>query len=204
VSIKLYGIPQSRALRCLWMLEELGVPYENVPVNFAADAKKPDYLKINPNGRIPALDDDGLVLFESLAINLHLARKYDGGKGLWPSSADDQSRAIQWSFWAMTEVEPPLMRVMLNRMLLPEAQRDEAEAQAGAAAFAKPLAVLEAALAGRSHLLGDAFSVADLNVASVVSWGPVFGKLTLTPNAAAWFARCTQRPALAKFMGKRG
>jgi glutathione S-transferase len=67
-------------------------------------------MKINPNGRIPALDDDGLIRFESLAINLHLARTYDGGKGLWPASADDQSRAIQWSIWAMTEAEPPAMR----------------------------------------------------------------------------------------------
>ena len=72
--IKLYGIPASRASRCLWMLEELGVQYENVPVNFIGEAQKPDYLKLNPNGKVPTLDDDGLILFESLAINLHLAR----------------------------------------------------------------------------------------------------------------------------------
>jgi glutathione S-transferase len=125
--IKLYGIPQSRAARCLWMLEELGVPYENVPVSFLGDVQKPEYLKINPNGHIPALDDDGLVLFESLAINLHLARKY--GKGLWPASLDDQSRAIQWSLWAMTEAEPPVMKVLLNRAFLPAEKRVESEAK---------------------------------------------------------------------------
>ncbi|HXZ88731.1 MAG TPA: glutathione S-transferase N-terminal domain-containing protein, partial [Candidatus Binataceae bacterium] len=76
MTIKLYGIPQSRSARCLWILEELGLPYENIPVDFIGEAQKPEYLKINPNGRIPALDDDGVVLFESLAINLHLARKY--------------------------------------------------------------------------------------------------------------------------------
>jgi glutathione S-transferase len=205
MAIRLYGIPQSRTSRCLWMLEELGVPYENVPVSFVGEAQKPDFLKINPNGRIPALDDDGLILFESLAINLHLARKYDGGKGLWPKSADDQSRAVQWSIWAMTEAEPPVMKLLMNRVFLPEAQRNEAEAKAGEEALQKPLRVLEGALAGRSYLLGDSFTVADLNVGAVVGWAPTIGKMKLdgTPNVAAWLARCNGRPALGRAQGRR-
>jgi glutathione S-transferase len=205
MAIKLYGIPMSRASRCLWMLEELGVPYENVPVHFVGEAQKPDFLKINPNGRIPALDDDGLVLFESLAINLHLARKYDAGKGLWPKSPDDQSRATQWSIWAMTEVEPPVMTVLRNRAFLPEPQRNEAEAKAGEAALAKPVAVLEGALAGRPYLLGDAFTVADLDVHSVIGLAPTFGKVKFdgTPHVAGWLKRCGERPALARAMGRR-
>jgi glutathione S-transferase len=83
--LKLYGIPGSRAFRNLWMLEELGVPYENVPTHFAnGDTKKPEYLKLNPNGHIPTLVDDGVAYWESMAINLHLARKYD--KGLQPTT----------------------------------------------------------------------------------------------------------------------
>ncbi len=205
MAIRLYGIPMSRASRCLWMLEEVGVPYENVPVNFVGEAQKPDFLKLNPNGRIPALDDDGVVLVESLAINLHLARKYDGGKGLWPKSADDQSRAIQWSIWAMTEAEPPVMRVLMNRAFLPEPQRNESEALAGEQALQKPLGVLEGVLRGRPYLLGDAFTVTDLNVSAVVGWLPVLGKMKLdgTPNVAAWHARCNGRPALARALGRR-
>lgn len=205
MTIKLYGIPQSRASRCLWLLEELGVPYENVPVSFVGDAQKPDYLKLNPNGRIPALDDDGVVLFESLAINLHLARKYDGGKGLWPKSADDQSRAIQWSIWAMTEAEPPVMKVLMNRAFLPEPQRNEAEAKAGEQELAKPAGVLDGALRGRQYLLGDSFTVADLNVSAVIGWAPTLGrvKLDATPNLAAWHKHCSDRPALARAMGRR-
>lgn len=201
--IKLYGIPASRASRCLWMLEELGVAYENVPVNFVGDVRKPEFLKLNPNGRIPVLDDDGCVLFESLAINLHLARKYDAG--LWPNSQDDQSRAIQWSVWAMTELEPPLMSVLLNRVLLPAEQRDEAKAAAGAQALPKPIAVLDGALAGRETLLGGAFSVADLNVASVLALGAKLGAADLSSaaNAAAWLARCTARPAAKRAFAKR-
>jgi glutathione S-transferase len=205
MAIKLYGIPQSRASRCLWMLEELGVPYENVPVSFVGDAQKPDYLKVNPNGRIPALEDDGLILFESLAINLHLARKYDGGKGLWPKSADDQSRAIQWSIWAMTEAEPPVMRVLMNRAFLPEAQRNEAEAQAGEQALQRPVRVLEGFLRDRPYLLGDSFTVADLNVHAVLGWAPTLGRVRFdaTPNVAAWLKRCGERPALARATKRR-
>ena len=206
MAIKLYGIPQSRTSRCLWMLEELGVPYENVPIHFAGEAQKPDYLKLNPNGRVPALDDDGVILFESLAINLHLARKYDGGKGLWPKSPDDQSRAIQWSIWAMTEVEPPAMRVLMNRAFLPEPQRNEAEAKAGEQALAKPVGVLEGVLRGRQYLLGDSFTVADLNVHAVLGWTASMGRVKYdgTPNVAGWLKRCGERPALARAMGRRG
>jgi glutathione S-transferase len=205
MAIKLYGIPQSRTSRCLWMLEELGVPYENVPVSFIGDAQKPDYLKINPNGRVPALDDDGLILFESLAINLHLARKYGDGKGLWPKSQGDQSRAIQWSIWAMTEAEPPVMRVLMNRAFLPEPQRNEAEAKAGEQALAKPVGVLEGALRGREYLLGDGFTVADLNVHAVLGWTASMGRVTYegTPNVAAWLKRCGGRPALARAIARR-
>jgi len=206
MAITLYGIPQSRTSRCLWMLEELGVPYQNVPTHFAGEAQKPEFLKINPNGHVPALDDDGLLLFESLAINLHLAHKYGAAKGLWPKSLDDQSRAIQWSIWAMTEAEPPAMRLLMNRAFLPEPQRNEAEAKAGEQALAKPLGVLEGALRGRQYLLGDTFTVADLNVDAVLGWVPLLGRMKFdaTPNVAAWHARCAGRPALAKAMARRG
>jgi len=85
--IKLYGVPQAPAMRALWMLDELGLPYENVKVNFATgDTRKPEYLRINPNGHIPALQDGDLIIWESMAINLYLARKYD--KGLWPKTVE--------------------------------------------------------------------------------------------------------------------
>ncbi len=208
MAIKLYGIPQSRSLRCLWLLEELGVPYENVPTSFVGDAQKPDFLKLNPNGKVPALDDDGLVLFESLAINLHLAAKYGAGKGLWPSSQDDRSRAIQWSIWAMAELEPHVMRVLRHRAFLPEAQRVESEAKAGESDLRKPLGalgVLEGALRGRPYLLGDRFTVADLNVDGVFGWLPAFGGLDLgdRPNLVAWHERCAARPAFARAQGRR-
>ncbi len=192
--IKLYGISQSRASRCLWMLEELGVPYEQIPIGFG-DLRKPDYLKINPNGRLPALEDDGLVLFESLAINLHLARKYD--KGLWPKSADDQSRAVQWTLWVVNELEPHVIAVFLNTVAFPEPQRDASKVKAAKEALVRPLPVLNAALAGRETLLGGPFSVADLNVACVAAMGARFGAFDAAayPNVKTWLDRCNARPA---------
>src|SRR5689334_19568181 len=118
VMIKIYGIPRSRTMRTLWMLEELGVPYDRVDVSFVNQTRTPEFLKVNPNGHIPALQDGDLVLFESLAINLYLARKYD--KGLWPKTVDDEGRAYQWSLWAMTELEEPVLTALLHRMFLPK------------------------------------------------------------------------------------
>lgn len=200
--ITVYGVPRSRAMRCLWMLEELGVPYENVPTHFATgDCKTPDYLKINPNGHIPALVDGDVTLFESLAINLYLARKYDGG--LWPTSVADEGRAYQWSIWAMTEAEEPALTALLHTIFLPADQRDPKKAADGVRRFQKPLAVLDGALAGRDYLLGSTFTVADLNVASVVGWAPMAGiDLSVAPRAQAWLARCTERPAMARVQAK--
>lgn len=195
--MKLYGATQSRAQRCLWMLEELGIDYDHEKTSFATDAKSAEYLKLNPNGKVPTLVDGDLVLFESLAINLYLARKYDGG--LLPKSLEDQARALQWSIWAMTEVEPPLMDVLMNTRILPEDQRDPARARAGIEALAKPLGVLNGVLQGRAYLLGDAFTVADLNVAAVASLVTLLGvDLSGTPEAARWLRTCTSRPACEK------
>ena len=199
--IKLYGITASRAFRSLWALEEVGTEYELIPTSFAGDSKKPDYLAINPNGRIPALVDGDVTLFESMAINLYLAKKYDGG--LQPKGLDDEARAIQWSFWAMTEVEPPLMKVLMNRAFLPEDQRVPAEAEAGAQGMQAPLGVLDRVLADRPFLLGDTFSIADLNVASVLSVAAFckFDYSTFT-NVKRWADACMSRPALARAQGR--
>jgi len=195
--IKLYGITGSRALRCIWALEELGVEYELVRTHFIGDSKKPEYLAINPNGRIPALVDGSLTLFESMAINLYLAKKY-GGK-LWPVEEDRQALALQWSFWGMTELEPHLIAILLNRMMLPEAQRKPEAAETAETALDRPLRVLDQALGDRSCLLGDEFTIADLNVASVLSMAGMVGfDLSRYPRVDAWLTRCVARPSMER------
>ena len=193
--MKIYGVPGSRALRSIWCAEEVGVDYEHVPTHFVGDSKKPDYLKINPNGRIPALVDGDVTLFESMAINLYLAKHYGGD--LYPGTKEDEARAIQWSFWGMTEIEPPLMKMVLNKFA-PEDQRDPKAVEAAEQAIEQPLAVLGAQLGKHANLLGEAFSIADLNVASVLSMSGFVGYDT-SGNAVVhrWLQAALGRPSFA-------
>ena len=197
--IKLYGVPGSRAMRCLWMLEELGVPYENVKTMFGPDCRTEEYLKINPNGRIPALVDGDVTLWESLAINLFLARKYD--KGLWPRSVAEEGHTYKWTLWAMTTAEEPVVTALMHRVIFPESQRDVAKGDDAAQRATTPLAVLNGQLAGREYLVSSHFTVADLNVAAVVGWAPVVGvDMNAFPHVAAWLGRCHARPAYGRAM----
>jgi glutathione S-transferase len=192
--IVLYGSGPTRSTRAAWMLEELGLKYELL---HDFDQRSPEFselLRHNPNGKLPTLVDDGFAVWESMAVNLYLAQKYGGG--LWPESFEDQTRASMWSFWAMTELEQPLYSMIALR------RRDPGAAAELDAKVQRPLRVLEAELSSHTHLLGDAFTVADLNVACVVTFGR-FGQLDFSPfpRVDAWHRRCIERPA-AKRMAK--
>ncbi len=193
--ITVYGVAPSRTFRCLWLLEELGLEYKRELVHWEDEgSKRSAYLELNPNGRVPCLVDEDLVLFESLAINLYLVRRYGGA--LAPESIEDEGRALQWSFWATNEIEPLLTAILNERAYKPEAEWDKEAIAVAQAALLKPTKILDDQLADRDYLLGDSFSVADLNVASVIYPGAANG-YDLTPfvNASAWFERCTGREA---------
>jgi len=198
--ISIYGQMMSRAPRCLWALEEMGVPYEHIPVNqLAGETQTPEYLAINPNGKVPALVDGDLKLFESMAINLYLARKYGQETGLWPSGEHDQARALQWSFWGITEIEPPLVTVLIQTMFTPEDQRKPDRAADARAQLPRPLRVLDAHLNGRACLLGEPFTIADLNVAAILSLGQLLElDLDPYPQIGRWLHACLSRPAWRK------
>jgi glutathione S-transferase len=198
MALKIYGIARSRAFRTLWMAQELGLAYEHVPVDLAdGGTRKPEFLAINPNGHIPVIDDDGFRLWESMAINLYLAKKHSGGPdGLYPQRLEDEARAWQWSFWGMTEIERPILTALFNRALYPEDKRDARAADEAERALAAPLKVLDGALMPTPYLLGDRFTVADLNVAGILSWArPAQIDLSATPKIADWLRICFDRPA---------
>lgn len=199
--ITLYGAMASRAHRVVWMLKELGLTYRHVPTPFLdGSTRRPEFLAINPNGRVPALDDDGLLLCESLSINLYLARKYGsaGPNTLAPRDLREDTLATQWSLWVVAEVEKPLLLASAHRQLFATDKRDETVAAMALAKLDRPFKVLDAQLAGSSYLLGQHFSVADLNVATVMDLAPQCGiALDAWPHMQSWHQRCLDRPAAA-------
>jgi glutathione S-transferase len=196
MALKIYGVARSRAFRTLWMAAELGLEYEHIQVDFSGGTRQSAFLAINPNGHVPVIDDDGFKLWESMAINLYLAKKYGSGSlALYPQRLEDEAKAWQWSFWGMTEVERPALIVLLNR-IGPEDKRDRGAADEAERALAAPLRVLDAAVATQPYLLGEHFTVADLNVASILSWArQARVDLSAFPRAAAWLKTCHDRPA---------
>ena len=194
MSLTLYGIAASRAGRNLWALEELGVAYDRVLTDFKGGNKQPDFLAVNPNGRVPALKHDGLVLFESLAINLYLARTFGQG-GLQPDGEADAARAVQWSFWAVTEVEKPSLTAMFHALKRPGYEDGAAGVEAQRQEMDQAFQVLDQALDGREFLLGDRFTIADLNIASVLLWA-FMARMDLSsyPNLARWLSASIARP----------
>jgi glutathione S-transferase len=199
--LRIHGIPRSRAFRCIWAAEEAGLPYEVVPIGFRPGFQLERSVDINPNNKIPALEDGSLVLFESLAINLHIAKKV--GPPLMPAG-EDESRVLQWTLWAATEAEPHVMRWAYNAYLKPEAERVASEAAAGKQALDARLAVLEKELAARPFLVDGAFSVADLNLASVLygAWANGYD-LVPFPKVKAWLDACLTRPAALRARRQR-
>ena len=207
MTLRIYGIAASRAIRALWMAEELGLAYEHVPIHYRDDPdgplgkNNPEFRRANPLGRVPAIDDDGFALWESMAINLYLARKH--GKGLWPATVEGEGLAFQWSFFAVTEIDPAINEWARHAIVLPEAERDPKVAAAALEKLQRPLAVVDAALAHRPYLAGGAFTVADLNLA-----GALFRARRMDhaarPNLARWLADCFSRPAARRAWAMRG
>ena len=201
MTIKIYGSLRSRASRCVWAAEEAGVAYELVGV---PETRAPDYLKINPNGHVPAMQDGDLTLFESLAINLYLAKK--AGGALAAADIVEDGLITMWSFWAMTEVEKHALDVVMHTAGLAPEKRDPAVVSKALGALEKPLKILDDALAaGAGHLVGGRFTIADLNVCAVVMWlrsAPQDFHAKF-PHVGAWILKARERPARQKIDGGR-
>ncbi len=227
--VTIYGVLRSRASRNVWLAHELGMTFRHVPVMqayslpdpAATDAplntRSPEFLRINPNGHIPAMEDDGLVLNESLAINLYLAKK--AGGPLAPASLAEDAQMTMWSLWAAAEAEPHTITVLFHRAGLPPDQRDAAKASAAVErtdlrlrapfssaaveALRAPFAVLDKALES-GWLVGGRFTAADINVAEVIRYAqPAPELFEAAPRVKAWLAACHARPAFQRMFDER-
>lgn len=210
--VTIYGVYRSRASRNIWLANEIGMPFRHVPViqvyrlpdPDAPDAplhtRSPAFTAVNPNARIPAMQDGDLVLCESLAINLYLAKKYGGALG--PKDAAEDALVTQWAIWAMTEAEPHSIQILYNAAGNPNA--DAGKREAAIVALAQPFAVLDAALAKDGFLVGGRFTVADINTAEVIRYAmPAPQLFEAAPHVKAWLAACHARPAFKAMMAKR-
>ena len=212
--LTIYGVYRSRASRNIWLAGELGIPFKHVPVmqlyrlspeaaKTTLHTKSPEFLRVNPNGHIPSIDDDGLVLHESLAINLYLAKKHGGP--LAPANLAEDALMTMWALWAATEVESHALTVLNHRVGKPPAERDPKLAQAAIEALRAPFAVLDKHLANSGgYVIAERFTVADINTAEVFRYAtPAPELFEAAPRVKAWLAACQARPAFKAMWAKR-
>lgn len=212
--LTIYGVYRSRASRNIWLAYELGLPFKHMPViqhyrlaNASApdaplNTRSPAFLEVNPNGHVPSIDDDGLVLHESLAINLYLAKKHGGP--LAPANIAEDGEMSMWALWAATEVETQALNIVYHRVGNPSGTKDPKIADAAVAALRGPFAVLDRALARSGFLVGDRFTVADINAAEIVRYAlPAPELFDAAPKVKAWLSACQSRPAFQKMWAAR-
>lgn len=199
--LRIYGSAKSRTLRVLWMVGELGIPYEHKDwLPRSPETRTPEYRALNLNARVPTIDDDGFILSESMAINMYLAKKHRSA--LYPSDPRHEALVWQWSLWETDRLDRQLVNYCRHTKDLPEAERKPALAEAAWSEVAPAFDVLDAALKKSEWLAGPAFSVGDLNVASALYRAHTLD-LSKWPQFRAWFQRCWERPAAKKARAMR-
>ena len=192
--MRLYEFGPTRSIRARWTLQELGVDFEPVTVNLVAgEHRRPEFLKINPAGRIPVLVDGDLTLTESVAIVQYLAEKFPEGR-LLPDDLAERARVYRWLLFAATELEQPLWRITRHTSLYPEDRRLPADVLIARQEFKEMAAVAERDLDGREFVVGDRATIADFVLAYTLDWGGEAGLLDEFPALRAYMERMYGRP----------
>lgn len=197
--IEIYGSPRTSAGRCYWMLEELGIPYKAMPLDMRAkEHKSPAYLKLNPNGKVPCLVDDGFIIWESAAINTYLADKYKSP--LAGKTSEERGKIQQWCYWSHLELQKPIIDIFIQLIFVPEERRDMAIVEKAKQKIPPLFAILDEALAKSKFLTGEHFNLADLNMVSIVILTDAIQMdISQYKNIQSWLKSCKDRPAYEKF-----
>ena len=196
--IKIYGHPQTSAGRVYWLLEELGVEYEIQPFEFKnGDHKKPEFLSLNPNGKIPVIDDAGFVLWDSSAICRYLAEKHK--PELLGSNIKEQALVSQWSFWAVADFQPPVITAFIQSVFVPEDKRQQQIIDTNLDKARKYTEIMEAQHKKDGFLATESYSVADMSVCFVLN---VLKTLKFdfktTPLLSDWLETQLMRPSIKR------
>ncbi|MGB7542015.1 MAG: glutathione S-transferase family protein [Burkholderiales bacterium] len=204
--LKIYGQARSRTFRVLWFCKESNIAYEHIPVTIGvenAQCKEDWYLKLNPNARVPTIEDDGFVMWESSAINLYLAKKYNSP--LYPRDIKGEGRVLQWAFFVANDIEPPMITMYQNRVVFPPEKRNAALADDAEKKLLPKLKLLDDQLAKTPNLGGGQWDMADFIAASVLFTLQVMKfDLSKFPKLDAWLRASLGRPAAKEAIKLRG
>ncbi|MET0988421.1 MAG: glutathione S-transferase family protein [Steroidobacteraceae bacterium] len=192
--MKLYEFGPTRSIRVRWMLQELDVPFESIQVNLAAgEHKRPEFLKVNPAGKLPAFVDGDLVLNESIAIVLYLADKF-ANKGFAPTDLKDRAEYYRWLLFTTNELEQPLWRIARNTNVYPEKDRLAEDVPLACRDFKPMAAVLREHMRGREFVVGDRVTAADFVLAYTLDWANEAELLGEYPELVQYMERMYSRP----------
>ncbi|CAM2192612.1 glutathione S-transferase family protein [Paraburkholderia sp. A1RI_3L] len=192
--MRLYGFAGTRSQRALWGLKEVDADFEFVSVNLReGEHKRPEFLRINPAGKVPVLIDGDQIIPESAAIVLYLADKYPE-KGLMPDDLRERAQAYRWTLFAVTELEQPLWRITRHTLLYPPEKRSPADIELAREDFKTMAAILDRHLDGRQFIVGNALSVADCVTAYLIDWANELHLIDTFPQLQAYLERLYARP----------
>ena len=191
----IHGHPGARTNYVIWAMKELGLDYEINPVSpLAGDTRKADFLALNPNGLIPVLEEDGFILWESMAINVYLAKKHGVGQ-LWSDDAREEALIMQWCVFGTSCLDKPAVDLILHKVALPEGMRDADCLKAAGLALDLHVKVLDGHLADKDYMVGTRFTLADLNLVAMLDYPRKTGyDFSAFPHVQAWMTRCLERP----------
>lgn len=203
MSITFYFNPMSSASRIQLSLEELAVPHEKVFVDLQSGAQKqPEFLKLNPNGKIPTIVIDGQPMFESIAIQIYLGQRYGVERGLWPAlDSKEHMQALTWLCWAQVSLGSPLFAYLQNTgEQTPAELRNAMQAERALAEIHNCLRILDARIGEAGNVVHDKWTLVDSDIGSVLGWGLYMAKIDTAAyqHLGAWIARGNQRPAAVK------
>ncbi|MDT8895869.1 glutathione S-transferase family protein [Halomonas sp. I1] len=206
--IQLYGTPPTRALRVIWLLNELGLEYDMVPVDLLqGEHLQRDFLDLNPAARVPVLVDGSLVVTESSAIQIYLAEKHPRA-GFIPESVESRAQMYRWIFFLVTEIEQPLWRIARHTFLYPQEKRLPQDVDLAREEGVAMVAVLERQMEDRDFLVGDRLSVADFNAAYTLDWANEEQMLDDAPRLREYltsmYTRATAPPTIAEAFAALG
>jgi glutathione S-transferase len=206
MSLTFYYAPMSTASITELILEELGVPCDRVKLDLRkGDTKKPEYLAVNPNGKVPCIVHDGTAIWESAALTIYLGETFGVERGLFPAPGPRRGEAMKWIVWTNVTLGDAVARFTRNTMeWFPAEQRNAKAGEAARADIAGCLGVLDRSLAGKQYLVGD-YTLADAHLTSFCDWLRHM-KIDLTPfvHIEAWSERCRARPAYKKLAAQLG